>query len=155
MKTYWIQDNYPDQYCQCYGCGKKNRQGLGIKSYWDGHKATAGFTPGPHHIALPGYVYGGLIASLVDCHGIATASAAVAEMEKNHKQAEPLLKRYVTASLHVDFLRPTPMGMEIEITGTAIAGDKGRVVVSVEIYADNKLRAKGKVVAAPMPGSMA
>ncbi|MFP4108743.1 MAG: PaaI family thioesterase [Desulfonatronovibrio sp.] len=154
-KDYCIQDNYPEQYCYCYGCGSKNQQGLQIKSYWDGQRATARFTPGEHHIALPGYVYGGLIASLVDCHGIATASAAVAEKEKDGEENQLNLKRYVTASLHVDYLRPTPMGEELEIISTAQTSNKRKVMVEVNIFAGGKLRARGQVVAAPMPQAMA
>ena len=155
MKDYCIQDNYPEQYCHCYGCGRNNRHGLQIKSYWNGQKATAMFLPGPHHIALPGYVYGGLLASLVDCHGIATASAAMDEIERDPGKAGPQLKRYVTASLHVDYLRPTPMGDELDLTGTAQAGAKGKVMVEVTISAGGKVRVRGRVVAAPMPKSMA
>ncbi len=154
MKTYCIQDNYPEQYCHCYGCGRKNKQGLRIKSYWDGKKATAMFTPGPHHIALPGYVYGGLLASLVDCHGIGTAASTMAEIELGQEDADLRLNRYVTASLHVDYLRPTPMGVELELVGSAIVADKRKVVVVVEIFAHGKLRVKGEVVAVPMPKSM-
>ncbi|MFP4128523.1 MAG: PaaI family thioesterase [Desulfonatronovibrio sp.] len=154
-KDYCIQDNYPEQYCYCYGCGSKNQQGLQIKSYRDGQRATARFTPAEHHIALPGYVYGGLIASLVDCHGIATASAAVAEKEKDGEENHLNLKRYVTASLHVDYLRPTPMGEELEIISTAQTSNKRKVMVEVNIFAGGKLRARGQVVAAPMPQAMA
>lgn len=151
MTSYCIQDNYPDQYCHCYGCGKNNQYGLKIRSFWDGQKATARFRPDSWHIALPGYVYGGLIASLVDCHGIATASAAMAEAD-GHDQKQ--LMRYVTASLHVDYHRPTPMGETLTITGTALKAEKSRVTVDVEIFARGKLRARGRVVAAPIPRSM-
>lgn len=151
MTSYCIQDNYPDQYCNCYGCGKNNQYGLKIRSFWDGQKATARFRPDSWHIALPGYVYGGLIASLVDCHGIATASAAMAEAD-GHDQKQ--LMRYVTASLHVDYHRPTPMGKTLTITGTALKAEKSRVTVDVEIFARGKLRARGRVVAAPIPRSM-
>ncbi len=154
MKSYCIQDNYPEQYCHCYGCGRKNRQGLKIKSYWDGQKATARFTPAPHHIALPGYVYGGLIASLIDCHGIAAASAAMAE-ENDRETGYPLLRRYVTASLRVDYLKPTPMGVELEMISAGISPVEGRVLVEVLISAKEKVRVRGRVTAAPMPVSMA
>ena len=47
--------------------------GLQIKSYWDGDETVTRFTPRPQHTAIPGYVYGGLIASLIDCHSTGTA----------------------------------------------------------------------------------
>ena len=71
-----FQDFYPDELSHCYGCGRLNEHGLQIKSYWDGEETIAVFTPKPYHTAIPGYVYGGLIASLIDCHATGTASAA-------------------------------------------------------------------------------
>jgi len=71
-----FQDYYPDDLSHCYGCGRLNDHGLKIKSRWDGDEAVAVFTPRPYHTAIPGYVYGGLIASLIDCHATGTAAAA-------------------------------------------------------------------------------
>ena len=61
-----FQDHYPDDLAHCYGCGRLNQHGHQLKSHWDGHETVAHFTPEPYHIAIPGYVYGGLIASLID-----------------------------------------------------------------------------------------
>jgi hypothetical protein len=72
-----IQDYYPDNVAQCYGCGRLNEHGLQIKSYWDGDETVCHFRPRPYHTAIPGYVYGGLIASLIDCHATGTAAAAM------------------------------------------------------------------------------
>ncbi len=143
-----IQHRYPDDLSLCYGCGKNNAHGLHIESHWDGERGIARFTPRPEHIALPGYVYGGLLASLVDCHGVATAAAASAGDGE-----EP--QRYVTASLHVDFLRPTPLGPELTLRARVVERRGRKVVVEVEILALDELRARGQVVAAPMPRTMA
>ena len=59
-----FQDFYPDDLALCYGCGRLNEHGLHIQSRWDGDETVALFTPQPYHIAIPGAVYGGLIASL-------------------------------------------------------------------------------------------
>ena len=71
-----IQDRYPDDFAHCYGCGRLNAHGLHVKTTWTGQEGVAHFRPRPEHIAIPGFVYGGLIASLIDCHGIGTAAAA-------------------------------------------------------------------------------
>ena len=71
-----FQDTYPDNLSHCYGCGRLNPEGLQLKSYWDGEETVAHFRPRPSHMAIPGYVYGGLLASLIDCHGTGSASAA-------------------------------------------------------------------------------
>jgi len=108
-----FQDYYPDELGYCYGCGRLNDHGLQIKSYWAGEEAVAVFQPKPFHIAIPGYVYGGLIASIIDCHSIGTAAAAAYQVENRAMDTAPP-HRFVTGSLHVDFLLPTPMGVELE-----------------------------------------
>ena len=71
-----IQDYYPDDIAVCYGCGKLNEHGHQIKSYWEGEETVCRFQPKPYHTAFPGYAYGGLIASLIDCHATGTAASA-------------------------------------------------------------------------------
>ena len=71
-----IQDFYPDDVSHCYGCGRLNEHGLRLRSRQEGDEIVCRFEPGPHQIAFPGFVYGGLIASLIDCHGTGTAAAA-------------------------------------------------------------------------------
>ena len=61
-----FQDYYPDDLSHCYGCGRLNPEGLQIKSYWEGDEAVCTYLPRACHTAIPGYVYGGLIASLID-----------------------------------------------------------------------------------------
>ena len=76
MNELAFQEAYPDELSHCYGCGRLNPDGLQLKSYWDGDETVARFRPRPSHMAIPGYVYGGLLASLIDCHGTGTAAAA-------------------------------------------------------------------------------
>jgi acyl-coenzyme A thioesterase PaaI-like protein len=148
-----FQDYYPDDLSHCYGCGRLNGQGLQLKSRWDGEESVAMFTPRDYHIALPGYVYGGLIASLIDCHGTGTASAAAYRAEGREMGTEPPL-RFVTASLHVDYIRPTPMGFPLEVRGR-VKEIKGRkVVVLTTVSANGALCVRGEVVAVRMPDQM-
>lgn len=112
MKNLAVQDFYPEELSHCYGCGRSNAHGHQIKSYWDGDETIARFTPQPYHIAIPGFVYGGLIASLIDCHGTGSAALAVYRSEERNPGTEPAL-RFVTASLQVDYLKPTPLGIEL------------------------------------------
>ena len=73
MQEKAFQDFYPDEFSHCYGCGRLNEHGHKIKSVWDGEESVAFFTPDGRYMALPGFVYGGLIASLIDCHSTGTA----------------------------------------------------------------------------------
>src|SRR5579862_599408 len=109
-----IQDFYPDDFATCYGCGRLNAHGLHVRTAWDGDETVSRFTPRAEHMAMPGFVYGGLIASLIDCHAMGTAAAA-AEREAGRDIGEAPAPRFVTASLHVDYLKPTPLGAELEI----------------------------------------
>jgi acyl-coenzyme A thioesterase PaaI-like protein len=148
-----FQDYYPDDLSHCYGCGRLNEFGLQIKSYWDGEETVCTFFPRPYHTALPGYVYGGLIASLIDCHSTGTAAAAAYRAQGRPMDTEPPL-RYVTASLHVDFLLPTPIGAPLEMRGR-VKEIKGRkVVVDATLSAEGEVCAWGQVVAVQLPESM-
>jgi acyl-coenzyme A thioesterase PaaI-like protein len=148
-----IQDYYPDDVSHCYGCGRLNEHGLHLKSYWDGEETVALFHPESCHCGIPGFVYGGLIASLIDCHAVGTAAAAAYRAEGRAMDTKPSL-RFVTGSLEVRYLRPTPIGPPLEVRGR-VKEIKGRkVVVSAELSADGHLCAIGKVVAVQMPEHM-
>lgn len=148
-----FQDYYPDDYSQCYGCGRLNQNGLHIKSFWDGEDSVCRFEPKPYHIALPGFVYGGLIASLFDCHGTGTATAVKYRQENRVMGTGPPI-RYVTASLQVDYLAPTPINVPLELRGKATEINDRKVTVSMSLYADGQKCARGKVVAVKMPQNM-
>jgi acyl-coenzyme A thioesterase PaaI-like protein len=145
-----FQDYYPDQLSYCYGCGRLNEHGLQIKSYWDGDETVCIFQPRPYHIAVPGYVYGGLIASLIDCHGTGTAAAAAYRAEGRRMDSEPPL-RFLTASLHVDYLHPTPLGVPLEVRGLVKEVKGRKVVVLASLSANGEVTARGEVVAVQVP----
>jgi len=150
-----FQDYYPDKLGVCYGCGRLNEHGLQIKSYWSKNKeeSICHFQPKEFHSAMKGYVYGGLIASLIDCHGTGTAAAAAYKFENREMDTDPPL-RYVTASLHVDYLKPTPIDTILELKGT-VKEIKGRkVVVSVTLSGKGEICARGEVIAVQVPDSM-
>ncbi|MEN8258557.1 MAG: PaaI family thioesterase [Thermodesulfobacteriota bacterium] len=153
MSSKAFQEYYPDHLSHCYGCGRLNDHGLHIKSSWDGEESVSTFTPEPYHMAVPGIVYGGLIASLIDCHGTGTAAAAAYRAEGRKMDSEPPL-RFLTASLHVDYLRPTPMGGPLELRGKVLEIKDRKIIVQVRLSAEQKLCAKGKVVAVRVPEEM-
>ena len=148
-----FQDYYPDGLSCCYGCGRLNEHGLQIKSYWDGEETVTMFHPEPYHTALPGFVYGGTIASIIDCHGTGSAAAAAYRAEAREMDSEPPL-RFVTASLQVDFLRPTPMGIPLEVRGKIEEMKERKVVVSASVRAGKVECARGKIIAVRMPADM-
>ncbi len=145
-----FQDYYPDQLSYCYGCGRLNELGLQIKSYWDGDESVCIFQPRPYHTAIPGFVYGGLIASLIDCHSTGTAAAAAYRAEGRAMDSLPPF-RFLTASLHIDYLRPTPIDGPLEVRAS-VKEIKGRkVVLSATLRAHGEICAQGEVVTVQMP----
>lgn len=148
-----FQDFYPDELSHCYGCGRLNKNGLQIKSFWDDEETVAIFRPSAYHIGIPGYVYGGLIASIIDCHCIGTASAAAYKSENRNMDTDPPL-RFVTASLHVDYLRPTPLGVSLEVRARVQEIKNRKVVVAATLLAEGEICARGKVIAVQMPKHM-
>jgi acyl-coenzyme A thioesterase PaaI-like protein len=145
-----FQDYYPDELSHCYGCGRLNEHGLKVRSHWDGEETVATFHPQPYHMAAPGYVYGGLLACIIDCHGTGTAAAAAYRAEHRAMDTPPAI-RFLTASLHVDYVRPTPLSVPLEVRGKVkeIAGH--RVVVTASVSANGKVCVQGEVVAVRLP----
>src|SRR5512139_674191 len=150
MSELAFQDYYPDNVSWCYGCGRLNEHGLQIKSYWEADETVCIFQPRPYHIAVPGYVYGGLIASLIDCHSTGTAAAAAYRAEGRLMDSEPAL-RFLTASLHVDYLRPTPLGVPLEVRGQVKEVKGRKVVVLATLSANGEVTARGEVIAVQVP----
>lgn len=147
-----FQDFYPENVAHCYGCGRLNERGLRIQTRWEGEESVTRFRPRPEHTAIPGFVYGGLLASLVDCHGTGTAAAAMYRQEGRPMDSLPAF-RFVTASLHVDYLRPTPLDAELEIRGRVKEIKGRRVIVEATVSAGGVATARGEVVAVQMPES--
>lgn len=153
MTTKAVQDYYSDSFSHCYGCGRLNDHGLQLKSYVEGDEVVAVFRPEPYHLAVPGFVYGGLIASLIDCHSMASAAAAAYGVEGRAMGTEPAF-RFVTASLRVDYLKPTPIGIPLEIRARAKELKGRKAIVEATVSAGGEVCARGEVVAVEIPEQM-
>lgn len=148
-----IQDRYPEEYSHCYGCGRLNERGLQIKSHQEGDESVCIFKPEEYHTAFPGFVYGGLIASVIDCHSTATAAAAAYRAQGRDFGSEPPL-RFVTASLRVDYLKPTPIEGPLELRSRVKEQAGRKVTVETDLTVGNVLCARGEVVAVMIPDAM-
>lgn len=139
-----IQNFYPDPSI-CFGCGRNNAHGLHIQSFWMGDGAVAHFMPEPQHSGYPGMVYGGLIASLIDCHSIATTTAAMYEME-GRVPGEPHII-CVTGTLTVTYLKPTPLGVQLTVRSTIQTISASKAMIRSSLLADGVECVKGEVIA--------
>jgi acyl-coenzyme A thioesterase PaaI-like protein len=148
-----VQDFYPEDFSHCSGCGRLNAHGHHFRTQRDGADTVTLYTPAAHEMSVPGFVYGGLIGALIDCHAMATASDAALQAEGKEIGEAPS-PRFVTASLKVDFMKPTPLGVVLEARGRIKERSDRKAVVEVTVSAGRVVTAKGEVIAVPMPASM-
>ena len=130
----------------CYGCGKNNENGLQLKSFWDGDQAVAEFLPEPFQCGgLPEIVYGGLIASLIDCHSCNLAVANAYRREQRDIGSEPLIS-CVTAQLNVSLMKPTPIGKMIILRARIREIEKTKIWVECEVRSETEITSKAEVL---------
>jgi acyl-coenzyme A thioesterase PaaI-like protein len=147
-----IQDLYPDDFAHCFGCGRNNPGGHQLKSYIEGAEVVARVVPGPQFMSFPGFVYGGLLASLIDCHAMATAAAS--DLPVPLPENPPPAARYVTGALRLDYLKPTPTGPELEIRGRVTERSERKRVVEATVSVGGIVTVRAEVVAVRMPKTM-
>lgn len=148
-----IQDHYAPEMSHCYGCGTRNSHGYQLKSHFHGDHAEALFTIDRQYSGgFPDYAYGGIVASLLDCHGIAAAAAFFHQAQgKTLDSGEPL-PRFVTGSLKVDYKRPTPLAVEIRLRATLRSLEGRKVWVDLALLAGDEVCATGELMAVQLKG---
>ena len=156
-RTIAIQDRYGERFQHCWGCGPKNDLGLHLKTYpsIDGKscisriKLENAYTGG-----VPSNVFGGMIATIFDCHG--TASAALfAHHQKGLELTEStVIGRFITARLEIDYLSPSPIEDEIVVTSTLEELGERKAIIAMEMTVATKVRAKAKMVAVAVKDHM-
>ncbi|MEI2732611.1 MAG: PaaI family thioesterase [Dermatophilaceae bacterium] len=140
-----IQDTYPDEAAVCYGCGRLNDHGLHLRTLWDGEETVTVYQPRPEQTGWPGGVYGGLLASIVDCASMGTAAAAVYRAEGREMGSAPDL-RFATASLTVDYVAPTPMGPPLHVRCRPVEISGRKVLVEAAVWAGDAVTVRGRVL---------
>lgn len=143
MSEELIQDLWPEEGTFCWGCGKNNEHGLQLKSYWKDEESIATWVPKEYHMAFPGILNGGIIATLIDCHGTGTANAAA------HKAADGSNRHfmYVTGSISVKYLRPTPINKPITLRAKITEMSEKKIKVACDLYSEDMKCAIGEVLA--------
>ncbi|MEO8286492.1 MAG: PaaI family thioesterase [Chloroflexota bacterium] len=142
-----LQDVWPD--ATCYGCGPANPAGLQIKSFWssDGTEVICRFKPRPEQNAgFPNVMYGGLVASLIDCHSIWTAIAWTYRAEGREHGSLPAIS-YVTGSLTVRYLSPTALDREVLLRSRVVELHAKKALVKCSVFSGDKETATGEVLA--------
>ena len=147
-----IQDQLSDNHC--YGCGADNPKGYRIKSFFDGDVSRCRFVPGPEHSAgPPQFVYGGLIASIIDCHCVGTSIAAHYRRDgREIGDGEPAIW-CVTGRLTVNYLKPTPIDVPIDLEATVDEITDKKAVISCRALSGDTVTAEAEVIAIRVPPS--
>ncbi|GEL76460.1 PaaI family thioesterase [Tenuibacillus multivorans] len=151
--THAIQDVYPDDFSHCYGCGRLNEGGHHFRTGWDREQTVTYYDPNPEQTAVPGFVYGGLLASLIDCHGTGSASLALHRKNGHEPEGDVEPPRFVTGSLEVKFLKPTPQHTTLKAVGTIEEIHPKKFKVHTDVYAGDDIVVKGEVIAVLMPNT--
>ena len=146
-----IQDRLPHNHC--YGCGPDNPDGMRIKSYWDGTESVCTYMPRPEQCAGPTqFVYGGTIASLIDCHCVGTAIANYYQRDGFEVGEGPAIW-CVTGNLNVSYLKPTPIDRPVDLRATIEECADKKTVVRCTLSSDGVVTAEGQVIAIRVPQS--
>lgn len=125
----------------CFGCGPVNEKGLRLESFEaEGGDVVAEFMPWPEHDNGLGFLNGGIIATLLDCH-----SAAAVVHEAFARGWGPLpgaALSHVTSGLDVRYLRPTPLRERVHLVGSIVTSTEPEIVARVRVEHDGKVRAE-------------
>jgi len=146
MEEKAIQDRWHELDSHCWGCGRSNDQGLQLKSFWDGDEVVATWQPEEYHMAFPGVLNGGTIATLIDCHSVNTANAAACKAEDREYDETPL-SGYVTGSLSVKYLKPTPIDGPVSLRARVKEIKKRKITVTCSLFSGETECATGEVIA--------
>lgn len=142
-----LQDVWPSS--SCYGCGPANPHGYHIKSYWaaDESAVVATFQADvKYNAGFDNVMYGGLIASLIDCHSVWTAIAYGYREEGRSHGSLPSIT-YVTGKLEVRFIKPTPLDRPVYLRAQVEKFEGRRATVVCHLGPEGDVTAEGHVLA--------
>ena len=138
----------------CWVCGSDNPHGLYIKSQWDGDESICEWEPKDYHCAgWPVVLNGGIISGIMDCHCLCTAIAEYYK-DKTHEERQSPKYWFATASLKVDFLKPTPMNKPVQLRARIKEMHEQKAVILCSLYSDGEECARGEVLGVRVPANV-
>jgi len=156
MPESYIQDFMPDNVC--FGCGTQNPEGLQIKSYWEGDECVCVWHSQHKYHGWENVINGGILATLIDCHCMATALAAAYRDEGRPMGSQPVY-RYATGTITVRYLKPTPNDRPITLRARVVEVKGRKTKLTCEARVNGEKTADAEVIAirvlegAPQQGS--
>ena len=130
-----------------YICGLPYLQDLQLRAEWDGNAGRAYFKTQSHHSGgAKGWVYGGLIATMIDCHSIATAIAFTCQSEERERATQPEIQ-FVTRSLDINYRSPTPVETELFLCAEIKEIKGKKIVITCSLFVNDKESVQAEVIA--------
>ena len=125
-----LQDRLP---VYCFGCGVLNPHGMRIKSRWHDDAFVCVWQPASEHIGFPGFVYGGTIASVVDCHAVWAALSVHCRQAGHDLSSGAPPFAVVTAKLTVSYLTPARIGQPLELRARIVEHGRRKSLVACSV----------------------
>jgi acyl-coenzyme A thioesterase PaaI-like protein len=139
-----IQDHMPNNVC--FGCGKLNTDGLHIQSVIDGDQCVAVWQSEEKYHGWENVINGGILATLIDCHSMATALAAAYQAEGRPIGSDPVY-RYATGTITVRYLAPTPNDQPITLRARVESTSGRKTRVACDVFGGGEKTAEADVIA--------
>ena len=136
----------------CFGCGTLNERGLRIKSRWHGDELVCVWQPAPEHIGFPGVVYGGTIASIVDCHAVWASLSMHCQASGHDLSSGAPPFAVVTGCLHVNYLKPPAVTEPLELRARIVEHGERKSIVACSVRQGSEECATAEVVTVRVKG---
>jgi len=143
MKSSSIQEKMRPN--ECFGCGHDNPYGLQIESHWEGDEVVCKWTPKDYMIGPPNYLYGGISASLIDCHSVNTALSHAHKRAGNHDKYDRSIQM-VTGSMNLRYIKPVPMA-EVELRAIVEKVEGRKYFIKTRLQSSGVTCVEGEVLA--------
>ncbi|HEC40325.1 hypothetical protein LCGC14_1462060 [marine sediment metagenome] len=145
-----FQDLWPEMYSHCFGCGRNNKQGLQIKSFWDKDETICTWTPRKIYEAGVGILCGGIVSTLIDCHCVNTAIAALYKAENREIGSKPFIP-YMGGSINMKLMKPIFINKPVVLKAKIKEMEARKAIITCTVFSGNSECAKAEVIAIKAP----
>lgn len=150
MSQQAFQDLWPEQYSHCFGCGRNNKLGLQIKSFWDGDETICTWTPSEIYEAGLGVLCGGIVSTLIDCHCVNTAIAALYKSEGRELGSKPFIP-FAGGSINMRHMKPISIKKPVVLRAKVIELKDRKAIIACKVFSGKTECAKAEVIAIKAP----
>lgn len=118
----------------CFGCGQQNRTGLQLRFHTgESGQVVCSVRLAKRFQGPPGHAHGGIIATLLD-----------EAMSKSNRALEVIA---MTRHIEIDYLKPVPVGIDLQLTGRHVQADGRKHYCEAELANDDgEVLARGKAL---------